>query len=183
MDMTIRPFQPSDLPALIDLTIEVFGPFYEQSFRSMVPPDLFAHQHGSWADDYRESVPKLHDPRLNKHVAVAETDAGATAGYVAGRSIRTDGMAKSTPWQSGGQPVATGSDGLPANTRWVPCPSRASRSSNLERAATRFTRPPGRCTSRSASTRSPWRSTCAFYEATVERTHLPPSVRSAWACG
>ena len=68
--MNIRTFQPSDLPTLIDLTIEVFGPFFE-SFRSMVPPDVFAHQHGSWADDYRESVPRLHDPAANKHVAVA----------------------------------------------------------------------------------------------------------------
>jgi ribosomal protein S18 acetylase RimI-like enzyme len=80
--MNIRPFQPSDLPALIDLTIEVFGPFYEQSFRVMVPLDVFTHQHGSWADDYRESVPTLHDPRANKHVAVAETGTGEIAGYV-----------------------------------------------------------------------------------------------------
>jgi ribosomal protein S18 acetylase RimI-like enzyme len=81
--MTIRPYQPSDLPALVDLTIEVFGPFYEQSFRSMVPPDVFTHQHGSWADDYRASVPRLHDPDAGKHVAVAEDAGGALAAYVA----------------------------------------------------------------------------------------------------
>jgi len=80
--MSIRPFQPSDLPTLIDLTIEVFGPFFEQSFRAMVPLAVFNHQHGSWADDYRQSVPTLHDPKANKHVAVAETDAGEIAGYV-----------------------------------------------------------------------------------------------------
>jgi ribosomal protein S18 acetylase RimI-like enzyme len=80
--MHIRPFQPSDLPALIDLTIEVFGPFYEQSFRSMVPPEVFSHQHGHWADDYREAVPKLHDPGAHKHVVVAETDTGEIAGYI-----------------------------------------------------------------------------------------------------
>jgi len=81
--MNIRPFAPADLPALIDLTIEVFGPFYEQSFRSMVPLDVFTHQHGSWADDYRESVPKMHDPTADKRVAVGETDSGEIAGYVA----------------------------------------------------------------------------------------------------
>ena len=81
--MKIRPFRPTDLSPLVDLTIEVFGPFYEQSFRSMVPPDVFAHQHGSWMNDYRESVPTLHDPDQNKHVLVAETDAGEIVGYVA----------------------------------------------------------------------------------------------------
>jgi ribosomal protein S18 acetylase RimI-like enzyme len=81
--MRIRPFQPSDLPELVDLTIEVFGPFYEQSFRSMVPPDVYEHQHGSWADDYRASVPELHDPSAHKHVVVAGSDAGEVVGYVA----------------------------------------------------------------------------------------------------
>jgi ribosomal protein S18 acetylase RimI-like enzyme len=79
----IREFRPSDLPTLVDLTIDVFGPFYEQSFRSMVPPKVFAHQHGAWADDYRKSVPKLHDPERDRRVAVAETDAGEIGGYVA----------------------------------------------------------------------------------------------------
>src|SRR4051794_20590859 len=58
--MHIRSFHSSDLPALVDLTIEVFGPFFEQSFRAMVPPEVYEHQHGDWAADYRESVPKLH---------------------------------------------------------------------------------------------------------------------------
>jgi len=80
--MHIRPFQPCDLPALVDLTIEVFGPFYEQSFRTMVPPHVYEHQHGQWADDYRASVPKLHDPEQGKHVAVAEAIDGQLAAYV-----------------------------------------------------------------------------------------------------
>lgn len=80
--MHIRPFQPSDLPTLVDLTIEVFGPFYEQSFRTMVPSDVYEHQHGQWADDYRASVPKLHDPEQGKHVAVAESIDGLLAAYV-----------------------------------------------------------------------------------------------------
>lgn len=80
--MHIRLFDPSDLPALVDLTIEVFGPFYEQSFRTMVPADIYEHQHGQWADDYRASVPQLHDPEHGKHVAVAESSDGRLAGYV-----------------------------------------------------------------------------------------------------
>ena len=67
---------------MIGLTIEVFGPFYEQSFRSMVPPDVFVHQHGSWADDYRESVPELHNPASNKHVAIAEIETGEIVAYI-----------------------------------------------------------------------------------------------------
>ena len=72
--MNIRSFRASDLPNLIDLTIEVFGPFYERSFRSMVPADVYMHHHGSWADDYRTSVPQLHDPSAGKVVAIAPSD-------------------------------------------------------------------------------------------------------------
>ena len=46
--MQIRSFRSTDLSTLVDITIEVFGPFYEESFRAMVPPDVFTHQHGSW---------------------------------------------------------------------------------------------------------------------------------------
>jgi GNAT superfamily N-acetyltransferase len=80
--MQIQPFQPSDLPALIDLTIEVFGPFYEQGFRAMVPPDVYEHQHGRWAEDYRESVPKLHDPEQGRQVVVAKSEEGELIAYV-----------------------------------------------------------------------------------------------------
>lgn len=80
--MHIRSFQSSDLRALVDLTIEVFGPFFEQSFRAMVPPEVYEHQHGDWAADYREAIPKLHDPEHGKHVAVAEGDDGLLAAYV-----------------------------------------------------------------------------------------------------
>ena len=80
--MLIRPFQPADLAVLVDLTIEVFGPFYEESPGAMVPPDVYEHQHGSWADDYRDEVPKLHDPVHHKHVLVAETDTQEIVGYI-----------------------------------------------------------------------------------------------------
>ena len=96
--MQIRSFRTADLPLLIDLTIEVFGVFYEQSFRSMVPPTVFDHQHGSWADDYRSEVPTLHDPEQHKHVAVARRRirAKTSPGLSPGASITSDVTARST---------------------------------------------------------------------------------------
>jgi ribosomal protein S18 acetylase RimI-like enzyme len=81
--VNIRPYHSRDLNALIDLTIETFGPFYENHFRPLAGEAIFQHQHGRWADDYRALVPALHDPAAGKHVAVAETSDDAIAGYVA----------------------------------------------------------------------------------------------------
>ncbi len=81
--MQIRSFRSTDLSTLVDITIEVFGPFYEESFRAMVPPDVFTHQHGSWEGDYRRSVPQLHSPDQGRYVAVAESDDGEILGYIA----------------------------------------------------------------------------------------------------
>ena len=80
--MRIRPFVQDDLARLIDLTIETFRPFYEEHFRPLVGDVVFANQHGSWRDDYREQVAGLHDPSARKYVSVAETG-HAIAGYVA----------------------------------------------------------------------------------------------------
>src|SRR5579875_2840224 len=80
--MRIRSFAPHDLPRLIELTIETFRPFYEDSFRPLVGEAVFANQHGDWRGDYRTQVPGLHDPDRHRHVAVAE-DGGRVAGYVA----------------------------------------------------------------------------------------------------
>jgi ribosomal protein S18 acetylase RimI-like enzyme len=80
--MHIRTFVQSDLARLIELTIETFGPFYEDHFRPLVGEVVFANQHGDWRGDYRSQVPLLHDPAQHKYVAVAEID-GAIAGYVA----------------------------------------------------------------------------------------------------
>jgi ribosomal protein S18 acetylase RimI-like enzyme len=80
--MRIRSFVPHDLARLTELTIETFGPFYEESFRPLVGEVVFTHQHGNWRDDYRQQVAELHDPGQNKYVAVAESG-GAIAGYVA----------------------------------------------------------------------------------------------------
>lgn len=80
--MHIRSYADADLTALIDLTIDTFGPFYEDSFRPLVGELIFARQHGDWRGDYRRQVPALHDPAAHKYVAVAE-DNGVLAGYVA----------------------------------------------------------------------------------------------------
>ena len=81
--MNIRPYHPRDLNVLIELTIETFGPFFDNHFRPLAGEVIFQHQHGRWADDYRAQVPALHDPAADKHVAVGETGDGAIAGYVA----------------------------------------------------------------------------------------------------
>jgi ribosomal protein S18 acetylase RimI-like enzyme len=80
--MLIRSFARHDLVRLTELTIEIFRPFYEDSFRPLVGEVVFANQHGDWRDDYRKQVAELHDPGQHKYVAVAETD-DVIAGYVA----------------------------------------------------------------------------------------------------
>lgn len=80
--MLIRAFTRDDLAPLIDLTIETFGPYYEDVFRPQVGEIVFANQHGDWRSDYRRDVGLLHAPERHAHVAVAETS-GGIAGYVA----------------------------------------------------------------------------------------------------
>ena len=60
--MRIRSFLQHDLDRLTELTIETFGPFYEESFRPLVGEIVFANQHGKWRDDYVKQVAVLHDP-------------------------------------------------------------------------------------------------------------------------
>ncbi len=78
----IRPFAERDLARITELTIEVFGPYYEDYFRPMVGDEVFANQHGAWRADYVTQVAELHAPADDKHVAVAEHD-GEIVGYVA----------------------------------------------------------------------------------------------------
>jgi ribosomal protein S18 acetylase RimI-like enzyme len=80
--MRIRWFVQNDLTRVTELTIETFGPFYENFFRTIVGDVVFANQHGNWRDNYRTQVAELHEPRKHKYVAVAETD-DAIAGYIA----------------------------------------------------------------------------------------------------
>ncbi len=80
--LDLRSFVQHDLSRLLDLTIETFGPFYEDHFRPVVGETVFAHQHGNWRDDYRKQISSLHDPTSHKYVVVAELDA-SIVGYVA----------------------------------------------------------------------------------------------------
>ncbi len=80
--MHIRSYVDADLARLVELTIDTFGPFYEESFRPLVGDLIFTRQHGDWRGDYRRQVPGLHDPAAHKYVAVAVDD-DVPAGYVA----------------------------------------------------------------------------------------------------
>lgn len=79
--MKIRTFQTSDLPVLIDLTIETFRALFEDDLPDLISPDVFAHDHADWKNDYRREVPTLHDPDRNKFVIIAE-DEGHILGYL-----------------------------------------------------------------------------------------------------
>jgi ribosomal protein S18 acetylase RimI-like enzyme len=93
--MHIRDFQPTDLPALIDLTIEAFRPLFEVDLPTVLDPAVFAHDHGSWADDYRRDVPTFHDPQADRFVVLAEETAGEgpLLGYV-GWQVNADGSGR-----------------------------------------------------------------------------------------
>ena len=78
----IRAFAARDLARITELTIEVFGPYYEDFFRPAVGDEVFANQHGAWRADYVTQVADLHNPAEARHVAVAEHD-GEIVGYVA----------------------------------------------------------------------------------------------------
>jgi ribosomal protein S18 acetylase RimI-like enzyme len=82
--MHIRTYESSDLPDLIDLTVETFRPYFENFIHPLLGDVLFQHQQGSWIRDYYDEVPTLHDPQNKRYVAVAEGD-GQIAGYVSWR--------------------------------------------------------------------------------------------------
>jgi ribosomal protein S18 acetylase RimI-like enzyme len=78
----IRTFDPADLAALTALTIDVFGPFHEDSFRPAVGDTAFAAFDGDWRAGYRTELAGLHAPDQHRHLAVADSAAGLT-GFVA----------------------------------------------------------------------------------------------------
>jgi ribosomal protein S18 acetylase RimI-like enzyme len=82
--MYIRPYASSDLPTLINLTVEIFRPFYENYVHPLLGDEVFQHQHGAWDQDYHDEVPTLHDPKNRRFVAVAVIDE-EIAGYVSWR--------------------------------------------------------------------------------------------------
>jgi ribosomal protein S18 acetylase RimI-like enzyme len=93
--MHIRDFRPTDLPALIDLTIDAFRPLFEAALPALLDATVFAHDHGTWADDYRREVPTLHDPEADRFIVLAEepTDADRLLGYV-GWQVNADGSGR-----------------------------------------------------------------------------------------
>ena len=79
--MDIREFQASDLPALVDLTIEAFRPLFERYWPDLMVPEVFAHDHADWEATYRREVPTLHKPHEHRFVTVAE-EQGRVLGYI-----------------------------------------------------------------------------------------------------
>lgn len=114
--MHIRAYVEHDLPQLIQLTIDTFGPFYEQHFRPLVGDTVFAHQHGDWREDYRAQVPTLHDPSAHKYVAVAEKTTNSP-GTWRGTSTRRADTARSRSSPSHEDTAVSGSDPRCAGTR------------------------------------------------------------------
>ncbi|GAA3858951.1 hypothetical protein GCM10022243_25830 [Saccharothrix violaceirubra] len=80
--MIIRTSRTEDLPEVLALTITVFGPFYEDSYRPRVGDRVFLDRHGDWRADYARHVAAVHDPGQGRHAAVAHLD-DRIAGYVA----------------------------------------------------------------------------------------------------
>jgi ribosomal protein S18 acetylase RimI-like enzyme len=93
--MHIRDFQQADLPALIDLTIEAFRPLFERDLPLLLDPVVFAHDHGTWMDNYRREVPTLNDPDANRFIVLAEEapGSGQPLGYV-GWQVNPDGSGR-----------------------------------------------------------------------------------------
>ena len=90
--MRIRGFHDADLPQLIDLTIETFRPLFERHLPEAISPEVLAHDHGDWENDYRHEVPTLHDPEHDRFVILAEEE-GRILGYV-GWNIAPDGSGR-----------------------------------------------------------------------------------------
>ncbi|MFJ4297580.1 GNAT family N-acetyltransferase [Curtobacterium sp. NPDC089689] len=78
--MLIRDCTRADLAALTDLTIEAFRPLFTTSLPA-ARPEVTAHDHGRWQDDYRVEVPSLLAPDEDRFVTLAEED-GRPLGYV-----------------------------------------------------------------------------------------------------
>lgn len=83
--MHFRSSTPRDFSPLLDLTLRVFEPFYETSFRPLLGETVYAVQHGSWRSDYRHEVRSLLDPAPGKGSIVAEEDR-VPRGYITWRT-------------------------------------------------------------------------------------------------
>lgn len=79
--MRIRNAQPSDVPALTNLTIDAFRPLFEEHLPLEIGRTVFTHDHGHWQDDYRRQIPGLLEPDKDRFVTLAEDGTGIL-GYV-----------------------------------------------------------------------------------------------------
>jgi len=79
--MHIRPFVDADLPALVELTVQTFRPFFEGYVAPLFGEELFRLHHGHWQQDYRDELPTLHSPAAGRRIAVAEIG-GTIAGLI-----------------------------------------------------------------------------------------------------
>jgi len=77
-----RSSAPHDFSTLLDLTVRVFEPFYEKSFRPLLGETVYAVQHGAWRSDYRQELRSLLEPAPGNGFSVAEED-GVLLGYIA----------------------------------------------------------------------------------------------------
>ncbi|MFB9235245.1 GNAT family N-acetyltransferase [Plantactinospora siamensis] len=93
--MFIRSCTESDLPRVVNLAVEVFGPFHENSFRPAVGEVVFAHQDADWRADYARQLPELHSPDDHREIVVAEVD-GGLAGFAAWTASPADGRGEIT---------------------------------------------------------------------------------------
>ncbi len=93
--MHIRDCQQTDLPALIDLTIEAFRPLFESDLPQLLDPLVYAHDHGSWRESYRNEVPSLSDADANRFITLAEDaeHSDRPLGYV-GWQVNSDGSGR-----------------------------------------------------------------------------------------
>lgn len=76
----IRDCAPSDIPALIDLTVVAFAPLFTEVLPA-VRPAVFEHDHGAWQNDYRLEVPSLLAPEEDRFITLAE-EHDRVLGYV-----------------------------------------------------------------------------------------------------
>ncbi|MBA2726032.1 MAG: GNAT family N-acetyltransferase [Actinobacteria bacterium] len=147
--MRIRGFQASDLPHLINLTIESFRPLFERDLPDLIGQEVFSHDHGDWKNDYRQEVATIHNPKDGSFVTLAE-DENRIVGYVCwqvrqGGSGRLEMVAVHPAAQRRGIGNALCRDALDRLRE------RGRRCSMSGPGATRFMRPHADCMSRSAS--------------------------------
>jgi ribosomal protein S18 acetylase RimI-like enzyme len=84
-----------DFSSLLDLTLKVFEPFYEESFRPLLGETVYTVQHGSWRSDYRRELQALLEPAPGRGFLVAEDD-GVPLGYIAWRTDAVRGHGEIT---------------------------------------------------------------------------------------